>query len=151
MERLSDSVFVTYFSGYSAHAVEYEGILYPTVEHAYHCQRYSDAAITNEILTARSPRKAWEISQKYKAQQRADFSDRKAHIMEELNRAKMLQHEDIQRALIESNDMPIIKHIFTGSPADGFWDDGVDGAGRNEMGKIWMRLREELKRGTTAA
>ncbi len=151
MERMEDTVFVTYFSGYSAHAVEYQGVVYPTVEHAYHCQRYVDPAIVEEIRTARSPFKAWQVSQKYKSEQQANFNERKATVMEDICRAKLQQHEDVQRELLASRDLPIIKHITTGTPADGFWDDGVDGAGRNETGKIWMRLREELKQGTTAA
>lgn len=151
MERISDDVFVTYFSGYSAHMVEYKGVLYPTVEHAYHCQRYTDAAIVEEIRTARSPFKAWQISQKYKTQQLPGFGEQKISVMEELCRAKMRQHEDVQRELLASGEIPIIKHWTTGSPPDGFWDDGVDGAGRNETGKIWMRLREELRQGTTGS
>jgi len=150
MDRINDAIFVTYFSGYSAHQIEYKGVLYPTVEHAYHCQRYADPEIIKEILAARSPRKAWEVSQKYKAQQMLDFNDRKAQVMEELDRAKMEQHEDVQRELLATGDLLIVKHWVAGSPPDGFWDDGKDGTGRNEVGKIWMRLREELKKGTTA-
>lgn len=151
MERLGDSIFVTYFSGYSAHQVEYKGAVYPTVEHAYHCQRYTDSAIVDEIRGAHSPYKAWQASQKYKTQQLPDFNERKVAVMEELCRAKMLQHEEIQRELLASNDIPIVKHWTTGAPPDGFWDDGIDGTGRNETGKIWMRLRDELKQGTKAA
>lgn len=151
MERLSDAIFVTYFSGYSAHALEYKKMLYPTVEHAYHCQRYTDPAIIEEIRAARSPFKAWEVSQKYKKQQLPDFNDRKAAVMEYLCRAKMQQHEDIQKALRDSGDTPIVKHWTSGSPPDGFWDDGIDGTGRNEVGNIWMRLRDELRQGTTGA
>ena len=151
MERLPDAIFVTYFSNYSAHQIEFNGVVYPTVEHAYHSQRYSDAAIRDEIRSARSPYKAWQISQKYKAQQLPDFGERKAAVMEALCRAKLQQHEEIQRELLATNDIPIIKHWTTGAPPDGFWDDGVDGTGNNEVGKIWMRLREELKSGTTTA
>lgn len=151
MDRLPDSIFITYFSAYSAHQVEYKGVLYPTVEHAYHCQRYGDPAIIEEIRSARSPRKAWEVSQKYKSGQLPDFGDRKVAVMEDLNRAKLLQHEDIQRELLASGELPIIKRWTTGSPPDGFWDDGSDGEGRNEVGKIWMRLREELRQGRTGA
>jgi len=151
MQRLDDAIFITYFSGYSAHQIEYKEVLYPTVEHAYHCQRYSDPRVIEEIRAARSPRKAWEVSQKYKAGQLSDFNDRKSLVMEELNRVKLQQHEDVQRELLATGDMPIVKHWVAGSPPDGFWDDGQDGTGRNEVGKIWMRLREELKSGTTSA
>ncbi len=144
MERLPDDIFVTYFSGYSAHAVEYNGLVYSTVEHAYHCQRYTDALIIEEIRSARSPFKAWEVSQKHKSGQVADFNERKVAVMEELCRAKLAQHEDVRRELIGSGDAIIVKHITTGPKPDGFWDDGADGAGRNETGKIWMKLRAEL-------
>ncbi len=144
MEKLSAEIFAIYFSGYTAHAIEYRGVVYPTVEHAYHCQRYTDTAIIEEIRNARSPFKAWEVSQKYKSQQLIDFNDRKREIMKELCQAKLEQHEDVRQALLNTRDLSIIKHISTGPKPDSFWDDGVDGTGRNEIGKIWMELREEL-------
>ena len=143
-ETLPLDIFVTYFSAYSAHTIEFDGALYPTVEHAYHCQRYDDPAIRQEILQARSPWQAWRISQRYKSQQQAGFNDRKAEVMEALCRAKLQQHEDVREALLASGTARIVKHITTGPNADGFWDDGADGSGRNESGKIWMRLRAEL-------
>lgn len=151
MMRLPDAIFVTYFSGYSAHSVEYKGIMYPTVEHAYHCQRYANQQIVEEICSAKSPFKAWQVSQKYKSQQFPDFNERKVVVMEDLCRAKLQQHEDVQQALRDSEGVSIIKHWTTGPKPDGFWDDGEDGSGRNETGKIWMRLREELRSGTTSA
>lgn len=42
---VSPEIFAVYFSGYSAHAIDFGGALYPTVEHAYHCQRYTNPAI----------------------------------------------------------------------------------------------------------
>ena len=64
--------------------------------------------------------------------------------MEDICRAKLAQHEDVQKVLRESGNLLIVKHITTGPKADGFWDDGEDGAGRNEVGNIWMRLRQEI-------
>ena len=146
MQRLLDAIFVTYFSGYSAHQLEYKGVLYPTVEHAYHCQRYTEPQIVEKIRAARSPALAWTVSQKYKAQQLSDFNERKSVVMEELCRAKLEQHADVRQALLDSGAIAIVKHWTTGSPPDGFWDDGTDGTGRNETGAIWMRLREEFSK-----
>lgn len=145
MDRLSPEIFAIYFSGYTAHVIEYKGVVYPTVEHAYHCQRYTDPTIIEEIRFARSPFKAWEVSQRHKSQQLPDFNDRKREVMKELCRAKMEQHEDVRQSLLDSGDLPIVKHISTGPKPDGFWDDGEDGTGRNETGKIWMELRDELR------
>lgn len=143
-ERLSPEIFTTYFSNFSAHAVEYKGIVYPTVEHAYQCIRYADARIREEIINARSPEKAWEISQKHKSMQLRDFKERKLEVMQKLLRMKMEQHENIKKALRDSGELEIIKHVFTGPPGDGFWDDGADGKGENHVGRIWMELRGEL-------
>ena len=149
MKRVADDIFASYFSGYSAHMVEYKGVVYPTAEHAYHCQRYTDPKIIEEIRSARSPFKAWQISQRYKSQQVPDFNERKVEVMRDICREKLQQHEDVRQALIETGDA-IIKHITTGPKADGFWDDGEDGSGRNEAGKSWMILRDELHSGTTS-
>ena len=64
--------------------------------------------------------------------------------MKSLMRAKAEQHEEVRKALIDSGDLVIVKHIDTYPPGDGFWDDGLDGKGENQMGKIWMELRDEF-------
>ena len=138
-------IFYIYFSPYTAHAIEVDGVVYPTVEHAYQCLRYDDPKIVSEILAARSPVKAWESSTKYKHLQKKDFRPHKREIMKRLMRAKADQHEEVRKALIDSGGLKIVKHIDTYPPGDGFWDDGPDGTGDNQIGKIWMEIREELK------
>jgi ribA/ribD-fused uncharacterized protein len=127
-------------SAFSGHMVEYKGVLYTTAEHAYHCQRYTDPKIIEEIKSARSAKLAWAASQKYKSEQIVGFDDQKVAVMEEIFRAKLDQHEDIREILLGSEDAVIIK-----SYPDPFWGIGQDGVGKNEMGKIWMKLRSELK------
>ena len=139
--------FYIYFSPYTAHALEIDGVVFPTVEHAYQCQRYTDSKIIEEIRNAYSPVLAWEISSKYKHGQISQFKSEeyKLEIMKKLMRIKAEQHKDVRQALIDSGDLKIIKHIVTYPPGDGFWDDGEDGAGLNHMGRMWMEIREELK------
>lgn len=138
--------FAIYFSPYSAHAVEIAGVVYPTVEHAFQCKRYTDKAVIEEIRAARSPLEAWKVSSKHKQLTLPEFKDNKLQIMKELMTAKVVQHEDVMQALIESGTTQIVKHITTGPPADGFWDDGEDGKGLNHIGKIWMEIRDEVIR-----
>lgn len=54
------------------------------------------------------------------------------------------RHEEICKALLDSGDLQIVKHITTYPLGDGFWDDGEDGKGLNHMGRMWMEIREEL-------
>ena len=129
-----------FLATFSAHAVEYKGVLYPTVEHAYHCQRYGDAAVVEEIRKASSPYLAWEVSQRHKSAQAPDFDERKAAIMEELCRAKLEQHRDVEAGLRASGEDTIVKNY-----PDPFWGVGRDGVGKNMMGVVWMKLRNELQ------
>jgi ribA/ribD-fused uncharacterized protein len=148
MSILPLEIFYIYFSPYTAHAIELNGIVYPTVEHAYQCQRYLDSKIISEIVAARSPVKAWEISSKYKHLQIPEFrkNEHKLMIMKKLMQLKLEQHEEVKKALLDTADLQIVKHIVTYPPGDGFWDDGVDGKGENHIGKIWMCIRNELKK-----
>lgn len=122
-------------------------VVYPTLEHAYQCQRYTDQNIKDEIIKAHSPVKAWETSTKYKHLQIPEFKDEnhKLKVMKMLMRLKAEQHEEIRQALLDSGDQIIVKHIVTYPPGDGFWDDGEDGKGLNHIGRMWMEIREEFK------
>jgi ribA/ribD-fused uncharacterized protein len=146
-DRVPDVVFAIYFSPYTAHAIEMEGTVYPTAEHAYQCARYTDEKIREEIRAARSPVKAWETSSKYKGGQIPEFKEEshKRRVMKDIMRLKAKQHEEVRKALLDSGNAQIVKHIHTYPPGDGYWDDGTRGEGRNEMGRIWMELREEFK------
>jgi ribA/ribD-fused uncharacterized protein len=141
-------IFYIYFSPYTAHAIKVDGILYPTVEHAYQCQRYTDPKIIEEIRGATSPMKAWQISTKYKHLQIPEFKkdEYKIKVTKKLMRLKMEQHEEVKKALLDSKDLEIVKKVITYPPGDGFWDIGEDGKGLNHMGRIWMELREEIKK-----
>ncbi len=135
--------FYIYFSPHTAHTININGTIYPTVEHAYQALKYTDPKIIEEIKNAVSPVKAWQISQSYKHLQTPTF--KKLEVMKMLMQLKTEQHKDIQKALIDSKDLEIVKHIITYPPGDGFWDDGEDGKGLNHIGKMWMEIRQELK------
>lgn len=60
--------------------------------------------------------------------------------MKDIVREKLHQHPYIQKKLRETGDRELIEV----SPVDSFWGWGPDRNGRNELGKIWMELREEL-------
>jgi ribA/ribD-fused uncharacterized protein len=146
MQIVSNEIFTIYFSPFSAHAIEVEGVLYPTVEHAYHCARYTDEEVRTKIREQRSPLKAWEVSQEYKSKQIPEFKDKeyKKDVVRELFRLKTEQHAEVRDALSNTGEKRIVKHIVAGPRGDGFWDDGEDGSGENWMGRIWMEVREGL-------
>jgi ribA/ribD-fused uncharacterized protein len=145
--HVTPQIFAIYFSPYTAHAIEIDGTIYPTVEHAYQCARYMDNAVREEIRAAHSPVEAWETSTRYKLTQISEFKDEtyKLRVMKDLMRMKAEQHEDVRKALLDSGEKLIIKHIETYPPGDGFWDDGKNGEGANHMGRMWMEIRDEIR------
>ncbi len=98
------------------------------------------------IYTALSPHDAYKLANAHEAQEDPYWADKKLGIMEEIIRAKVSQHYYVQQQLLESGDSKIIED----SPKDSFWGWGPDRQGRNELGKIWMKLRNELRLGEIA-
>lgn len=113
-------------------------MVYKTVEHAYQSLRALPQARL-AIMAARSPLDAWREGQKAKAKGVIDLSCDKYALMERLCRAKLVQHPDIQTLLKGSGTRPLLK-VHT----DSDWGTGDDGNGKNSMGEIWMKLREEV-------
>lgn len=65
---------------------------------------------------------------------------KRVDIMEEILRCKLNQHELVSETLRDSGDKTIIEM----NDDDYFWGWGRDRNGRNELGKLWMKLRDEF-------
>ena len=128
-------------SNFSAHQVKYQGQIYPTVEHAYQAQKLTEEVLKKEVRQAASPALAKETAYRYKGKWRSDWHEVKVEVMKAIVRAKLEQHEEVKQALKKTGTAEIKEN----SPVDYFWGIGRDGSGKNEMGKIWMKLRDEIK------
>ncbi len=74
---------------------------------------------------------------------RPDWEDVKIAIMEEIVRTKFTQNEDLKAMLLATGDLVLEEGNAWG---DTFW--GVDAKtreGQNHLGRILMRVREELR------
>ncbi len=58
-------------------------------------------------------------------------------------RAKLTQHADLRALLLGTGEAPLIEHTAN----DAYWGDGGDGSGKNRLGALLMRVREELRGG----
>lgn len=61
--------------------------------------------------------------------------------MEELLRLKVEQNPYVKRKLLQTKDYVIVED----SPKDSYWGWGFERNGENHLGKIWMKIRDELK------
>ena len=125
---------------FSAFTVEIWGKVFPTSEHAYQWKKYSlsDPKLAEEIFKATSPHATKKIADANKEKVTVTH-DEKEEFMETILRAKTEQHDKVLRTLLETGEKMIIEN----SPNDEFWGIG-NGSGKNTLGKIWMKIRNEL-------
>ncbi len=129
------------FSNFSYIKVFWKGRFWRTAEHAYHSEKFLRSHIKDEIFRAKTPEEAKKIAQKYKLLVRPDWRGVRRKIMEQIVSAKLKQHSYIQKRLLETGS----KEIVEDSPRDDFWGRGPNWDGQNNMGKIWMKFRRQLR------
>lgn len=129
------------FSNFSSFSVEMFGIKWQTSEHLYQAMKFKDIEqdIYEEIKNSSSAHDSKKIAEKYSEKARKDWPEVKVSIMEKIVRAKHSQHPYIQKKLLQT----IGKEIIEDSPKDSFWGWGPDKTGKNQLGKIWMKIRDE--------
>jgi hypothetical protein len=129
-------------SPFSAHEVVVDEVVCKTVEHGYQALRIKPGPERDEVLAARSPMDAWRAGQKYKHTTSLQIEGYDKYVlMERLCRLKLAQHPDIRAVLEATNSRELLK-VYD---IDYYWGTGADGSGENQLGKIWMQLRNEIK------
>jgi ribA/ribD-fused uncharacterized protein len=72
---------------------------------------------------------------------RRDWESVKEQVMLEALRAKFTQHDDLKAILLGTGDAVLVEH----TAKDSYWGDGGDGSGKNRLGQLLMRVRDELR------
>ena len=131
------------FSNFSSFQVFYRGRLWPTSEHAYQAARFSGVCseLEEKCFQARSAHEAYRLMQANRDKERPNWMEEKPAVMYEICRAKLEQNPYVKQKLLETQEALIVED----SPFDSFWGWGPEKNGRNELGKVWMRLRDEMK------
>lgn len=158
------------FSNFYISPIKLDGLKWQTVEHYFQAQKFNQPHSPEHMEYYRlfsvtdTPMKAmmigrqkgkggyasqWklhktldsrtvnEVIQLYKhLPMRSDWETVRVDVMRQGLRAKIQQHSRIRKLLLETGDAEIIED----SPRDAFW-----GVGQNQLGKLWMELREEIK------
>ena len=131
------------FDNFSSFKVEWNGYLFSSVEEAYQAASFmgSDEELVEKIKKSHSADEAQRIAYANRDKRREDWDDVKVSIMEELLRLKIEQNPYVKKKLLQTGDYMIVED----SPKDDFWGWGPNRDGQNNLGKLWMKLREELK------
>ena len=132
---------------FSSFKVEWNGYLYSSLEEAYQAASFmgSDEELVEKIKHSHSADEAQRIAYANRDKQRSDWNEVKLEIMEELLRLKIEQNPYVKQKLLQTEDYLIVED----SPKDSFWGWGPNRDGENNLGKLWMKLREEIKKKET--
>lgn len=127
-----------FLSNFYEAQITYDGITYQNNEAAFQSAKVLDRSV-REKFSMLDPSSAKRKGRH--AQLRHDWEKVKFDIMYEICMAKFSQNEELKIKLLETRD----EYLEEGNTwGDRIWGT-VNGKGQNNLGKILMRVREELK------
>ena len=126
-----------FLSNYYMCKVKYEGVVYPSSEHAFAAVKTTDPVIRVWISTMETPGQAKRAGRKLDLRQYWD--EIRIRVMKDILRCKFEQNLDLKEKLL--NTFPDYLEE-TNTWNDTFW--GVcNGIGENNLGNLLMELRAE--------
>ena len=132
-------------SNFSAFNLRWQGYRFDTSEAAYHWEKFPDGGDIREMIRmAPSAHAAFKIAEENARFRRRDWDAVKVDIMREILRAKVEQHEYVRRKLLATGCRELVENSWR----DSFWGWGPDRSGQNQLGKLWMEIRAELRHGS---
>lgn len=129
-----------FLSNFAASPIELGGVIWPTSEHYYQAQKFSDPEIQQQILHAATPDEAFALSRYNEDHVKADWVDVRHAVMRYVVFEKFRQNTRLAHLLVSTGDKMLTEH----SHKDPYWGDGGDGSGKNELGKILMEVRDHF-------
>lgn len=129
------------FSNFSKHPFEVDGVIWPTSEHYFQAQKFEDKEYQEKIRTTPSAMLAARLGRSRKVPIRADWEETKDEVMFRAVLAKFQARTELKELLLSTGQEEIIEQ----TTSDYYWGCGTDGTGKNMLGKILMRVRDELQ------
>ena len=118
--------------------VTYDGLTYRNNESAFQAQKCINSKDREQFTTLNSS-EAKKLGRRVVL--RKDWENIKVQVMKEIVTAKFEQNEDLQQKLLDTGDAYLEEGNTWG---DRVWGT-VNGAGANNLGKILMEVRENIR------
>ena len=126
------------------------GTLYPTAEHYFQCERFSDPTIRQAILDKSSPMSCKMVAKKHREHMTIEqYSPEDLDLMRRTIRFKLENHPNLRLQLLALPADAIIMEDASarGGASARFWGMKLENGiwtGQNWLGRLWMELRLEL-------
>ena len=130
------------FSNFYPAEIDIDSKKYPTSEHYFQAMKFfPEEEIMEKVRLAKSPGIAAKIGRDRSLPLRIDWEEVKDDIMYDAIYAKFTQNSTLKDVLLSTGDKLLVEHTKN----DFYWGDGGDGSGKNMLGTLLMKLRNELK------
>jgi ribA/ribD-fused uncharacterized protein len=135
------------FSNFSRGVFKFRGKDYPTAEHAFQAMKFrdTDPEWAEEIRTQKPVKasQAFKMGRDTTHTMDPNWNKNRIKIMREVVKAKFTdpRRSLFNKRLVDSGDRKLVER----ADHDSFWGDGKDRKGHNNLGKLLMKLRSELK------
>lgn len=130
-----------FLSNFYPSPIEVDGLMYPTVEHAFQAHKTNLPLEREQIRLAPTPGIAKTIGRR--ALLRSDWESRKQHYMRVFVAKKFAIGTELAARLLSTGDRELIEG---NNWHDRFWGVDQTGRGENNLGKILMERRADLRR-----
>lgn len=127
-----------WFSNMALSDLEIDGRIYPSVENYYQSQKTIKLNEQIQFLEC-TPSESKKLGRKISL--REDWEEIKEKVMEKALMTKFSKPE-WKEQLLATGDQEIVEWNNWG---DQIWGKTLDGVGENKLGKLLMKIREELK------
>jgi N-glycosidase YbiA len=98
------------FSNFAPYPIDLDGRRWPTSEHYFQAQKFTDGAQRERLRALASPMDAARMGRSSPHPLRADWERVKDDVMRAAVRAKFTQHAKICRVLLGTGDAEIVEH-----------------------------------------
>jgi len=131
-----------FLSNFYMAEVVYEGITYPSTEHAFQAAKSLSLTERRFIHKLKKASEAKKAGKKVKL--RPNWEAIKIQVMEDIVRDKFTRHDHLHKALLRTGDEELQEGNTWGDP---FWGVTLKTKyGQNHLGKVLMRVRDELRK-----
>jgi ribA/ribD-fused uncharacterized protein len=123
-----------------AQTILIDGKQWRTTEHYYQASKFKSEKLIERVRMLATPREAFEFGRKHANELRADWRHVNLAIMLKALRCKFYQNATLAALLKSTADAELVEHTAN----DAFFGDAGDGTGENHLGKLLMKVRDEL-------
>jgi len=129
------------FSNFAAFGIDFDGLYYPTMEHYFQAQKFTNLEYAEKVRLAKTAKEASVLGNSRAHKIKENWNLVKDHIMLLGLKKKFDSYPALQDLLLSTGDAVLIEN----SPYDNYWGIGKSGDGFNKLGSVLMNIRVQIK------